>query len=653
MSDAAARAALDVLRAVALDHRIGGVLLLDLDPVLLRPLGAWLAGACATAGPDPRLVTLGSWTTDDDLWSRTRLDGAGGIRLEAGPLVEQPGDPPLIVLIPDLARAGLAVHRAAVVLAGAGVAAGGRLGDERMWAPRGRWLAACSRQDAAQLSGHLLDRFPVRCDGTAFNTMLATADRAAAWAGTAEPRRTHGHGQAAGVREGTAGLWQAPASASVAGQGPAAFAAMLPPHDAAPVGGSPARIGPDAIDELLAVAPPSPGARRDLALARLSRVVARAGGAAVVQREHVRTAAALLGVRTAAELPAVVAPPLPPVTPVDRLDGLPTELPPLDDLPGTGGGGTSDGSEPASQVPADAAPGLFNSGSATPLDVVPIVATPAGAGRTMYPEDITAVAYASHEVQVAGKAPQRHRPGRGAVTGAEPSNRVHDFAAVATLLEAMKRRGERGRPVVRPSDVRRHRRRPEPACGLVLVLDHTCRRDWEWADTLNPYLRWAHGNGAAVTVIEFGHADTGHELRAARFRARSAYDPRVTQSLRRAPGGASPLAHAVDLAVDELRRFGRRQVPVSELLLLVVTDARGNVPFDASVLGRVDGIVGRRGLTDAVAAAWPIARMRRVQALVVTPGSGLYPQLPFELADAMGATVIAPVRPGTAGQAGR
>jgi magnesium chelatase subunit D len=118
-------------------------------------------------------------------------------------------------------------------------------------------------------------------------------------------------------------------------------------------------------------------------------------------------------------------------------------------------------------------------------------------------------------------------------------------------------------------------------------------------------------------VIEFGHQDADDELSPERYRARSVVDPRIVTSANRTPGAASPLAAAIEMAADELRRFMRRGwASTQSARLVVVTDGRGNVPLDATTEGRVNQRVSRAGLDDALSAAHNIAGLARVATTV-------------------------------------
>src|SRR5689334_5632866 len=121
-------AVFELLRSVAVTPGLSGVLLLDLDPAVLWSLGRWLADAIsAVDGQRPRVILLGPWHTEDDLWVKVRLLGR---RIETGPglLVESPEEPSPVILVPNLAQASLAVQRAAVTLIDSDVASCQRYG---------------------------------------------------------------------------------------------------------------------------------------------------------------------------------------------------------------------------------------------------------------------------------------------------------------------------------------------------------------------------------------------------------------------------------------------------------------------------------------------------------------------------------------------
>jgi len=243
---------------------------------------------------------------------------------------------------------------------------------------------------------------------------------------------------------------------------------------------------------------------------------------------------------------------------------------------------------------------------------------------------------------------------RGLAVGTEPTQNFVDISFVATVLEAAKftpirhaRRHDSGTELlIWGSDLRRYRRQPEPDTAVVVVLDHTARREWDWTEALAPYLRWAYAQRSAVTIVESGHADCADELRAEAYTARTVLDPRVTISLNRPIGRATPLAHALELGVHELRRQLRRSTaPSARAWFVVASDGRGNVPLEASLRGQVAGHVGREGVTDALSAVAPVRSLPPVRRIVLAPPElNRCADLPFELADAMGG-MVAEVEP--------
>ncbi|TCO59850.1 hypothetical protein [Actinocrispum wychmicini] len=558
--------ALTVLRCVAAEPGLGGVLLLDLDPSLLLPLGRWLADSLAG-----NVVLLGSSTTEEDLWLRTRLAG-NEFSTSPGLLAEDPA----VVVVPDLCRAGLPVTRAAVTLVGADCASAEVLGHSIRWRPRTRWLAAADRGEVGHLSPHLLDRFPIRVD-------------------------------AADLREC-----------------PPATSQILPAR--------PLPMTPAAVAAVVATMEPGLSPRRELTLARVARALAAFDGADTVQPEHVAQAADLLGVTPRSDVPDdVVAEQIdPPVEPADGQESLGSIV----------------------DIPALDEPAIVPARYSGPAEV--LAATAAFAeepDRSLYPEDDPQSTPKVHSLRAPGQRRASAKRQQGHAIGVRTATRLHDLAIVATVLEAAKyqavrRRhatGPRNRLIISPADLRRHRRRPQSGGVLVLVLDHSCRQGWDWSPAIAPYLRWAYEQNAAVSVIEFGHRATAAELNAERFRAASLLDPRLLGALNRLPGLASPLAHALDLALHELRGFTLRgRMSIDEAVLVVVTDGRGNVPLDASLRGRIAGRTGRLGITDALTVAAKVRTLARVRPVVITPGVDQYPELPYDLADAMGGKVIQP-----------
>lgn len=601
-----------ILACLAADQRLGGVLFVGLRPGLLRPLADWLNTALTVGPVAGEIVTLGATQTDEDLWWQAGLppaDGDGGFLLRPGPgpLIDPPDGPARIVIVPDLGRASTAVLRAAVTLVGAGTAVADRHGLHAAWRPRSRWLAACSRPDLPRLSPHLLDRFAIRIDATALGAP---------------------EGDLRAVRRALGSLDYAD-SASL----------ILPPPGARERRAHRASL-PSMTSEAIELVVSGSGentapARRDLALARVARALAMLDASDVVSGAHVRMAMAVLGLGIAEPAQArrpVQAGSSPGVP--DARDEAPAKEP--DTVEYVTGDGRADAAEAAAEAVLPAAPDE----AAMPLE-------PLGGGAQQEDDADSMPEYAS--LRDPWRPASRPTGPRGHIAGTEPTRNLAGLAIVATAFEAAKfqpfRHAHRSLPagklVIWGCDLRRYRRQPVPDAVVVLLLDHTCHRDWDWSAALAPYLRWAYVRRAALSVVELGHLGCADELRAEAYQAHSVLDKRVSASLRRAPGRATPLAHGLDLAIAELRRQLRQHGVVPEHSWLVVaSDCRGNVPMRTSLRRQFDPIVSNEGVADALSAARAARSLPAVQRIVLPPpGLIHYAALPFELADALGGMV--------------
>lgn len=610
-----------VLACVALDSQLSGVLLLDLDPVLLYSMGAWLAELIGGPIQDeqPPVLDLGGRHTEEALWGRhvpTR-DRAKPLRWVPGVVVGH-WSRPAIITVPDLTRLSLPAARAAVALVGADVAHLERSGQSSTWHPRDRWLATLRRQDAGTVSPHLLDRFSVRVDAVGLATQLRGQRR------LAPPPQQWQHA----VRAGYCPAFSAEAA--------------------------------ERVEALVSAS--APGLRRDLALARVARALAGLAGEPEALAGHVDRAAVLIGIwPLAGRAPAAGASPatgpyvphMPPGAP--DVPPIASANPPAGpDLPGSTGPHSSpngnghvkvapgDESEQFPLTPAAGTPGLAGPEEGRP----PVPGAP-------YPEDDAMPRRVADPLRL-GWQQGRTGPARGYPIGTERARDLNDIAVVSTLLEALLHQAGRcpahhqaDHPLhVRVEDLRSYRRVPWTGHLLVLVLDHTCRAiDWDWLVPLAPYLSWAYANRAQVGVVEVGAArtdgDPAGQLRASEFRVRRLLDPRVEEALEPRPGRATPLAHGLTLAAAILRHDTQQGgAPVTEARLVVVTDGRANVPLSNSQSGILPANVGQRAIHDTEHAARAIRGLHRVQSVVIDPG----PRANGHLATRLAETLAAPIK---------
>lgn len=563
------------LACAALDPRLRGVLLFDLEPALLLDIGHWLGSLLG----NPHPYVLGASAVADSAW--IGLSSGPTFGVSPGPLVDRPGTPPLTVLVSDLAKLSPTGQRAALTLLDTDVANLEREGLSVTWAPRTRWVAICARADVGRVPPHLLDRFPLRVDASGLPADL-------------EPPAKKWRHVLAGGRLAT-----------------------VPDEVARGVVGR--------------TAGGMAGARRDLALARIGRALATLDGRTRTTHADVERAASLL------RLPS----------PRDRDRGD-------DSGPGggargwhaperDGGAGRRGGEEPSPSARAD----VFDVAAPAPAQpLAPGPVSPADPGGGPYPEDDVEPERDPGSLRSQTTRHSSSRPSHGRSIGSRPGA-FGDLAIVATILGAAPLQARRcedhySRPPhplhLIPPDLRVHRRGADPARLLVLVLDHTCRAGWNWLDALAPYLQWAYTGRAGVSVIEVGAAGVANELRAQRFNASSLLDPRVVRALERPVGRCTPLAHGLDLAVETLRhRLHLGRVPADDVLLVIVTDGRGNIPLRASATGELPDRVGREGVEDALAMARELSRMKRIHAVVLDPGPRPGAALTRALAEACGA----------------
>lgn len=564
------------LACCALDRQLGGILLFDLDDDLLIPLARWLS---ELLGNPAAPSVLGSGTVEDDLWERIHPEPAGhGFIWKTGPLAHHSG-PARVVVVPDLARLSLPAARAAVTMIGADVFHLERHGRQEAWRPTDRWIASCRRVEVGRISPHLLDRFPVRIS-------------------------------AVGLRP--------PGRANVLHNPPSRWRRAIQSGDLPSLSHEAAERSAEYIPRS------APGMRRELAVARLARAWAALSGAPVTQREHVDAAAQLIGLAGERDVAVHV-----PGSPAGQDSTAGPALPP------DAGSGAQEVALPGDEPHV--------------LAAAPIASAVSSSGP--YPEDH---ADPQHETEPLRAGFQRDfsSEARGHPIGTQTARDIRDIAVTATLLESAKFQALRCEQQIHSehahslhlsaADLRSHRRVRDANHLLVLVLDHTCQRGrWDWYAPLAPYLQWAYARRASVGVVEVGAAAAAHELRAEHFRSRNLLDPRVANALEREPGRATPLAHGLSLATQLLRHDTQQgSASVSQALLVVVTDGRGNVPLTASHARLIPRRVAAEGVADALQVARLIRAMRRVSSLVIEPGPLPYGHLATMLAEALGAPLI-------------
>ncbi|PDV98962.1 hypothetical protein [Candidatus Chloroploca asiatica] len=600
--------------AAAVSPALRRILLVDLPPGQLRTVAAAFAEALTAAEGRPvELINMALAQDEDTLWGGLAFNPVP----DGPPITWLPGlltreltnanNIPL-VLIPDLAQLGLVGQRACVSLLDNPDARLERHGQSRRWRSQICWLAACRAAELPQVAPHLLDRFALRVEGEVLR----------------EPNRVQALRTQVVTEQAEPPPFTLPpavlAQIGAAMQRPLA----CPESD---VAANVLQLFPDAAD--------AESSRRAVGFARLIMALARLEG---------KTPTDLLREVSQGQT---------------RTERSPEQVQPGDGAPGTppkpdqtGSGSEGSGMVESTPQPADAAteggPGSYEpvapgSDPGPETLVGGMEATFPGLNMRLYPED-SPRQQASEPLRMPSRRFRASPSASGPIIGVEQTTTTEDLALVATLIEAAKWQRMRqggaemcpGRLRLHPGDLRRNRRAPVIEQQLVLVVDHTCRTGFAWVDVLMPHILWAYQARAAVTLVQVGAQDAAHPLRATLLNAPNVLVPQLNTALNAGPGYGTPLAHGLELALQQLRHLiqGGRSA-VRQARLVVLSDGRGNLPLVASHSGAVRGLVGRQGFDDALTIAHQLASLSHVERLLIVPEPRLYPELARRLAMAM------------------
>jgi magnesium chelatase subunit D len=605
------------LVAAALNPGLRSILVFDATIATLNTAAADLKLMLEQVTDDNvEIVQLGVVQTEEDLWGQLLLKERQ-IAWQAGSLASGRGQELRLVVIPDLTRLSMAAARACVTLIGSETAHLERHGKQEAWRPNLCWLAGCPSQhgETGLVSPHLLDRFALRLS----DRVLVKGDDSAA----VRQERVRE------IRESIAGTEQ-PHSPSLS---PELIERLQQAKQFQPtVTLESERRVVDYFD-----CNESYSLRRELALLRLAQVNAQLVGASQVQQSDVDLAAKAIGLKLReisepetrqteqdeeSESETSSAPSIPTTDP-DRQDrSSDLKQPESKPMKETVYPADTEEKFPEQDIP-------FQSGNPYREDDAPVQ------------REAASLRLPLHRLRSVGQ-------GRGAIIGVEPATIVEDLAIVSTLFEAAKyqqiRRRDRGNDgnelIFQAQDLRRYRRAVVPEQMLAMVVDYTCLQESKWQDALLPYLQWAYIERASVCLIQIGAAHPKDELRAERVTAKNVLVPQISNKLEAAAGKATPLAHGLDLTLESLRhalQHGRSTL--EQVVLVVITDGRGNVPLQVSQGGELVFPVGRKGIEDALEVARQIAVLSKVKAVVLNPQPKHYTELPIILAQALGAKI--------------
>jgi magnesium chelatase subunit D len=605
------------------------VLIFDAEPAAIRLIANLFAQMLhQVTGKTVNQVYLGVIETEDDLWGRWEI--ARDCHPDQFPLRWRSGllgsadrsDKLQLVVIPDLTQLSLAAMRACVSVMGTEVAHLERHSQQQLWQPNLCWLAGCAKDKVGLVSPHLLDRFALRLTGKVVTPRDRVGD-ILTW--LEEP------------------LFELESSSiplsleimqvlrALSGKRPQVTAESL------------SRV--ESYTSVLKLY----SSRRGIALIRLASAHALLEGASQVTANHVDHAAEAIGLQ-----PPMQEPEMPAERPITssplstlELETKNIDTSPVQQIEATGESQARTFKEP---VYASEQTEIFES---TPLMKYEVPGDP-------YPEDTAPVEREAASLKLPIRRFQTRVAGRGPVVGVEPARTLHDLALVSTLLEAAKYQPIRQQPIpmegrnrsrliLSPSDLRCYRRAPVAEQMLTLVMDHTCLRECNWQQILLPYLSWAYVERASICLVQVGavierqgvrtnlRSVDPEELRARKIVERSILVPRISAGIEATAGKATPLAHGLELALQTLRhalQHGRSTV--QKALLVVVSDGKGNVPLEASHLGRITIPVKQQGVEDALRVAQQIRLLDNVDTVLLNPQPKHYVDLPPKLAQALG-----------------
>jgi magnesium chelatase subunit D len=569
----------------------------------------------AMTGNRVESVWLSAIQTEEDLWGRLTLKDEE-ISWKEGSLASGRGEELRLVIIPDLTQLSIAAVRACVMLMDTEIAHLERHGRQDQWRPNLCWLAACPNQnkEVGLVSPHLLDRFSLRSSDP---ISLPTRDK---------EKRIEKLQRLIGAENGEANPTPEDSSLSPEITGRLNRARQIQPM-----------IAPESIRRVLDYFDGSDryySIRRDLALLRLAAVYARLEEVSTVQPAHVDIAARTVGVRLTADQNNSSEP-----YKEDESE-ISTDME------------TSTSATESSSSSAASARSTTSQTDELQVD------TPGKQDSFFGQDTVLLDPYCEDDAPTQREAASLKLPfhrlrdvgrGQGTIIGVEPATNLEDLAIVGTILEAakyqktpayqnLKNQNGRSRLVLMPKDLRQNVRTIVPEQMLAMAIDYTCLQNSDWKAALLPYLQWAYMQRASICLIQIGAApdpnkvtDPNQELRAKRVKARKILG--MSQELEAVGGRATPLAHGLNLALETLRhetQHGRNNL--EQVVFVVITDGRGNVPLNVSLGSKLEYPIGRQGVEDALEVAEKIANLKKVKSVVLNPLPSYYSQLPIELA---------------------
>ncbi|MCH2049580.1 MAG: hypothetical protein MK289_14150 [Trichodesmium sp. ALOHA_ZT_67] len=625
------------LCCVALNSKLRSILLFDISINNLQQVAGILVSLLKVTTECEKVVPLklGTFESEDNLWGQVGL----GDELEKQAFNWQFGlfssadntNEIKLVIIPDLTKLSLAAMRACVVLMGADVAHLERHGQHKYWQPNFCWLVGCSSQneEIGKISPHLLDRLALRLNiqqienndnrVTQIQKLLNSPEKPQQL--LFEERKIEPELQE----------WLRQIRSSLPSMTPSALERILNYNSESNI-----------------------YHRREIALARFASTYAQLEAADSVTVKHVDKVAKIMGLKLERNNinNSIDVKSFNPQPETEDNDFEPRRSPELSEIKDE----SLSNNPPEIPVYQSQVSNYFPD---TDLPEITLLENP-------YIEDTTSLEREIDSLKLPTRISQSKTIHRGTIIGVEKTTNANDLAIVRSLLEAAKfqkiRQKKQGNNYhklkILPSDLYRYRRASVAEQMFMLLLDYTCLEYCQWEEKLLPYLSWAYSQRASVGLIQVGIAPNSIvldnnqsnvtinpvELRAKKISGQNILVPTIAMGLdleKTKKGKATPLAHGFDLALKTLRHaLQHGKNTVQKAVLVVVSDGRGNVPLEASHVGKIKPPVGKKGVEDALEVARKISNLGNLETIFLNPQSKQYPDLPLLLAKALGAKIL-------------
>lgn len=625
------------LCCVALNSKLRSILLFDISINNLQQVAGILVSLLKVTTECEKVVPLklGTFESEDNLWGQVGL----GDELEKQAFNWQFGlfssadntNEIKLVIIPDLTKLSLAAMRACVVLMGADVAHLERHGQHKYWQPNFCWLVGCSSQneEIGKISPHLLDRFALGLNiqqienndkrVTQIQKLLNSPEKPQQL--LFEERKIEPELQE----------WLRQIRSSLPSMTPSALETILNYNYESNI-----------------------YHRREIALARFASTYAQLEAADSVTVKHVDKVAKIMGLKLERNNinNSIDFKSFNPQPEREDNDFEPRRSPELSEIKDE----SLSNNPPEIPVYQSQVSNYFPD---TDLPEITLLENP-------YIEDTTSLEREIDSLKLPTRISQSKTIHRGTIIGVKKTTNANDLAIVRSLLEAAKfqkiRQKKQGNNYhklkILPSDLYRYRRASVAEQMFMLLLDYTCLEYCQWEEKLLPYLSWAYSQRASVGLIQVGIAPSSIvldnnqsnvtinpvELRAKKISGQNILVPTIAMGLdleKTKKGKATPLAHGFDLALKTLRHaLQHGKNTVQKAVLVVVSDGRGNVPLEASHVGKIKPPVGKKGVEDALEVARKISNLGNLETIFLNPQSKQYPDLPLLLAKALGAKIL-------------